>query len=556
MDNFILTYYQQIRDGRVIVGKWVRRLYEKIINDLEAGVYFYDGAKAARVIEFIEAKTHHSEGRLAPGTLKLELWQKALLSCIFGLVDENGDRHYREIFVCLARKQGKSLLASAIVQQMIYNEGQYGAAAFMVAPKLDQADLVYNNFWQSVQLDPELAGKTKSRKADLYVPETNSRVKKLALKAHRADGFNPSLWVADEAASWPAEQGLRMYEVMASAMGARDGDGLILTITTAGYIEGGIYTELVKRSTRVLNGESSEKRLLPFLYMVDEPAKWNDINELQKAAPNLGISVSFSYMLEEIAKAEGSLSKMREFLCKYCCIQQNSVASWLAAEDVNKCVGDPITPEQLAHSYAVGGLDLSQVRDLTAACVVVEKGGDFYVLAHFWLPGDRIEEATARDGIPYQLYIDRGFLSRSGGAFVDYNDCYRWFVDLVEQYEILPVYVGYDRYSAQYLVQDMDAYGFQMDDVYQGDNLWPIIQEVGGLIQEGRVHIGDNDLLKIHFLDSAVKISQERGRGKLVKVSGQAHIDGMAALLDAFTVRSKYYDEIGDRLKNEEEPEE
>lgn len=553
MENYIKTYTQQIHDGRIIVGKWIKRLYDKIASDLEQGLYHYDEDKAQKAIDFIEAKCHHSEGRLAPNTLKLELWQKAFISCVFGLVDDNGDRHYREVFVTCARKQGKSLLCSAVVQQMIYNEGQYGAAAFMVAPKLDQADLVYNDFWQSVQLDPELAAKTKSRKADLYVAETNSRVKKLALKAHRADGFNPSLWVADECAGWPAEQGLRMYEVMASAMGARDGDGLILAITTAGYIEGGIYTELIKRSTRVLNGESSETRLLPFLYMVDDPAKWNDINELRKAAPNLDVSVSVSYMQEEIAKAEGSLSKRREFLAKYCCVQQNSTAAWLAVEDVNKCVGEPITPEMLAHSYAVAGIDLSQVRDLTAACFLVEKGGHFYVLAHFWLPGDKISEATARDGIPYELYIKRGFLSPSGGAFVDYNDCYNWIVEMVSEYEILPLEIGYDRYSADYLTQQL-AQHFRVDDVWQGDNLWPILQQVGGLIQEGRIHIGDNELLKIHFLDSAIKFSQERGRGKLVKVNANtSHVDGMAALLDAFTVRSKWYDQIGVQLANDDE---
>lgn len=551
MDNYILTYYQQIRDGRVTVGKWVRKLYEQIIDDLENGVYYYDGKKAAAAINYIESKTHHSEGRLAPGLLKLELWQKAWLACVFGLVDADGKRHFRELFVVLARKQGKSLLASAVMLQMIYNDSQYGAAAFCVAPKLDQADLVYNDFWQSVQLDDELAAITKSRKSDLYVTETNSRVKKLALKAGRADGFNPTLWVADEAGGWPAEQGLRMYEVMASAMGARDGDGLILTITTAGYIEGGIYTELMKRSTRYLNGESKERRLLPLLYIVDDPDKWNDINELQKAAPNLGVSVSVDYMLEEITKAEGSLSKKREFLAKYCNVVQNGIAAWLDASVVNQCCGDPITPESLAHSYAVCGIDLSQVRDLTAAVAVVERDNHFYVLAHFWLPGDKIDEATARDGIPYALYIERGFLSRSGGAFIDYHDVYNWLTMLVEQYEILPLQTGYDRYSADYLIQDLRGYGFLCDDVYQGDNLWPILQQIEGLAKEGRLHIGDNELMKAHFLDSAIKMSVERGRGKLVKVAANGvHIDGMAALADAFTVRSKWYDEIGEQLAN------
>ena len=90
-----------------------------------------------------------------------------------------------------------------------------------------------------------------------------------------------------------------------------------------------------------------------------------------------------------------------------------------------------------------------------------------------------------------------------------------------------------------------------MDDVFQGENLYPVIQETQGLLEDGRLHIGDNDLLKIHLLDSAIKMSTERGRGKLVKVAPSAHIDGVAALLDAMCVRQKYYAEIGEQLKNE-----
>ena len=112
--------------------------------------------------------------------------------------------------------------------------------------------------------------------------------------------------------------------------------------------------------------------------------------------------------------------------------------------------------------------------------------------------------------------------------------------------------VGYDRYSAQYLIQDLKQYGFRTDDVYQGENLYGVIQETQGILEDGKIHIGDNDLLKIHLLNSAVKMSTERNRGKLVKLSPNDHIDGTAALLDAMCVRQKWYADIGDQLKNEE----
>ena len=218
---------------------------------------------------------------------------------------------------------------------------------------------------------------------------------------------------------------------------------------------------------------------------------------------------------------------------------------------MEKASGDALEIEDFAHSYCVAGIDLSQTTDLTCACVVIEKAGELYVFAKFFLPAEKVDEASQRDGVPYNIYIQRGLLQASGDNFVDYNDVFNWLVELVEKYEILPLRVGYDRYSAQYLIQQLKQYGFVVDDVFQGENLYPVLLETEGLLADGKIHIGDNDLLKAHLLNSAIKMSNERGRGKLVKVSPSVHIDGTAALVDALTVRQKWYNEIGDQLRNE-----
>ena len=547
--NYIYEYYQDIKDGTITTGKWINRLYANIIRGLEKKEYFFDQKKANKVIDFIETQCRHSEGKLAPGFLKLELWQKALVSCIFGLVDKNGLRHFREVFVVVGRKNGKTLLASAIIAYMLYGDGEYGARGYCVAPKVAQADIVYNAFWRSVLLNGTLADKTKHRKSDIYIEETNSSLQKIALSDRTSDGFNPHISVQDEIAAWIGDKGIKAYEVLKSGAGARE-QPVMFSISTSGYVNDGIYDELVKRSTRFLLGESGERRLLPFLYMIDDVEKWNDINELQKSNPNLGVSISVDYLLDEIAVAEGSLSRKAEFICKMCNIKQNSSLAWLPAQVVEMASGDPISLESFANCYCVAGVDLSQTVDLSAAVVVIEKGGELYVIAHFWLPAEKIDEATQRDGVPYNAYIQRGILSPSGDNFIDYHDVYNWFADLVTRYKLLPLKIGYDRYSAQYLVQDMKSFGFHMDDVYQGENLYGVIQETQGLLADGKIHIGDNDLLKMHLLNSAIKMSTERGRGKLVKLSPSLHIDGTAALLDAMTVRQKYHEEIGEQIRN------
>lgn len=550
MDNYILAYYQAIKDGTETVGKWVRLCYEMIVKGLEQKSFFYDHKKATAAVRFIETFCHHHEGVLAPGRLVLELWQKALVSLIFGIVDETGARQFREVFFVVARKNGKTLLAAAIAEYCTFLDGEYGGRIYFAAPKLEQAALCFEAYHQMILQEPELSEMALKRRTDIYIKDNNTTAKPLAFSAKKSDGLNVSLAVLDEVASWGGDQGLKFYEVIKSSVGARK-QPLLLSMSTAGYLNDGVYDELFKRSTRVLLGDSKEKRLLPVLYTIDDVEKWNDINELRKSNPNLGVSVTVDYLLEEIAIAEGSLPKKAEFITKYCNLKQNSSTAWLSTETVEKCVGKEIRPEDLRHSYAVAGIDLSQTRDLTAAVIVVEKEGELYVLAHFWLPGEKIDEATVRDGIPYQAYIQRGILSPSGDNFVDYRDCYEWMVSMVRDYEILPLKVGYDRYNADYLTQDLKAYGFQCDDVYQGENLYGVMQELEGLMEDGKVHIGDNDLLKIHFLDSAIKMSNERGRGRLIKVNHSRHIDGMAALLDAMTVRQKWSPEIGAQLKNQ-----
>lgn len=550
MVNWILTYYQHIKDGTITVGNWILLVYEMIIQGLQDKQFFFDIKKADKVIRFIENFMHHNKGALAPGLLQLEEWQKAMISCIFGIVDENGDRQFREVMCLVARKCGKSLMAAGLAEVMAYIDGEYGADIFFLAPKLDQTDIVFNAFWNSVEREPSLLQITQKRKTDVYIPRTNTSIKKIAFSQKKSDGFNPHLTVCDEMAAWPGDAGIKQYEVMTSALGARK-QPIVLSITTANYVNDGIYDDLVKRATAVLRGNSREKRFLPFMYMIDSVEKWNDITELQKSIPNMGVSVSVDFILNEIAKAETTLTNKREFLCKYCNIKQNSSQAWIDAHKIEECFGEELKLEDFKGCYAVGGIDLSQTTDLTAATCIIEKDGTLHVFAKFFIPAEKLEDAIARDGLPYDIYIKKGWLQLSGDNFIDYHDCEAWFLELLTRYKIYPLKIGYDRYSAQYLVQEMkEMYSFHMDDVYQGFNLTPVIRETEGLVKDRKFNFGNNDLLKLHLLDSALKIDTELNKTRLVKIAANKHVDGTAALLDAMCVRQKWWMEIGAQLEN------
>ena len=347
MDNWIFKYHEAIQKKEVIVGVWVRLCFEILTTGLLNGEWEFNEKKANKAIKFIENFCHHSEGR--SDLLHLELWQKAIVSAIFGIMDKTtGYRQFREVFIIVARKNGKTLFAAAIAAYMTYVDGEYGAKVYFLAPKLDQADLVYDAFYQIVQSDDELDSITKKRRSDIYIKAFNTSVKKIAFNSKKSDGFNPQLVVNDEMEAWPGDQGLKQYEVMTSALGARK-QPLIISIATAGYVNDGIFDELFKRATAFLKGNSREKRLLPFIYMIDDIEKWDSIEELKKSNPNLGVSVSVEYYLEQIEIARNSISKKVEFMTKFCNIKQNSAVAWLDYWDVMKCVHEekPLSLEDL-----------------------------------------------------------------------------------------------------------------------------------------------------------------------------------------------------------------
>ena len=543
--NYILEYKEKIDSGEVKSNKWIKKLYEKILEGLEEGLFFLDLKKANKAIKFIENFCHHNKTRR--DLIKLELWQKAMVTVIFGIVDDKSLRIWREVFIVIGRKNGKTIFAAAIIAYMAFIEDEYGAEIYCLAPKLDQAAIVYNDFFQIVLGEPELKEISKKRKSDIYINCFNTVVKPIAFNAKKSDGYNPQLVINDEVASWRGDPGLKQYEVMKSALGARS-QPLILSISTAGYENDGIYDELMNRSTAWLKGSSKEKRLLPILYIIDDPEKWNDIDELKKANPNMGVSVSESFFRDEIDIAEGSVSKKTEFLVKYCNIKQNSSQAWLDGVVVQKTAVD-MQLDDFKNCYGVGGVDLSQTTDLTAASVVIEKHGILYAFTKFFIPVRKLE--TSKDGVPYDIFVKKGIVQISGENYVDYKDVLKFFIELHQKYKIYILKIGYDRYSAQYLVDDLKSYGFHTDDVIQGENLAGVIREFEGILLDGKFKIVNNSLLQSHFLNVALKHNLETRKFRPIKIEQRSRIDGFVSVIDAMTVRQKYYAEIGEMLKNE-----
>lgn len=518
--------------------------------------WYYDDHLADNAIGFIERFCHHYKGQLAPRRIRLDLWERAGISAIFGIVDGEGKRQFSQVFWPVGRKQGKTLLAGGIGTYMGFAAGEYGSEIYYLAPKLEQADLAYSALEFNVHAEPELDAITKSTKyRGLVIQETNTIIRKLAFTSKKSDGYNPMFYCADEVGAWPGVNGLRQWEAMASGTGARQ-EPLGLAISSGGYENDGLYDELMKRGTSFLMGNSREQHILPLIYMIDDPEKWDDLTELRKSLPGLGVSVSEEFIRKEIDTAHESISKEIEFKTKYCNIKQSLSTAWLRAEDINSAFGFRKPLEDLKNHYCVAGIDLSQTTDLTSACIITETDGVLWVHSHFWLPNKRLEEATRRDNIPYEIYIRKGFLSLSGEEFINNDDVLQWFQTMVKDYKIFPLQIGIDRWSAMDLIQKLQKKSFHTETVTQGFNLSGVSDMFEGMLREGRIRdMDDNDLLKIHMADAAQQMESNtenaHPRKKLVKISKNAHVDGMAAILDAMAMRQFKWAELGTRLTNE-----
>lgn len=546
-ENAILAYWQAISSGEVNVGKWIRMLYEVIIQGEREHRWHFDIRKANNAVAFIERFCHHNKGRLAPARIKLELWQRASISLIFGVVDDKGLRQFREVAWYIGRKMGKSLIAAGIMQYLAFAAGEFGSEIYFLATKIDQADLSYSAFEFNFRREPVLDKRIKSTKRGLIIEETNTMIRRLPFSDKTLDGLNPMGALGDELSSWPAKKGLAVWEVLKSGTGARE-QPVQMGISSGGYISEGVYDELFARGTAFLNGSSREQRILPIFYTIDDESRWNDLNELRKSLPNLGISVSEQFIQEQISIAEVSQSAKLEFLTKYANIKQNPTVSWLTAGEISDCFGEnSYTYDDFRHCYALTGFDLSITTDLTASVLLVEKDGITYFLTQFFMPKNVVDKAADRDQIPYRKYIEQGYLKESGENQIDYHDVEDWYRMLRTEYEIICLKNGYDRYSAAYLVQDLEALNMDLEMVTQGPNLTGVIIETEGMIRDRKLQSANqNGLMKIHMIDSALKHDSMSKRRQLVKIQERdsTHIDGMAALLDAMCMRRNHYKEL------------
>ena len=542
MSNYIDEYLENMRSGKCIVSKRIRRVYEKLSDDIHnpKNGFIFDEKKAQRPIDFIERFCRHSKGEWASQPLKLELFQKAFISALFGFIDEKtGFRKYRETLFYVARKNGKSVLLSGIALYCLIADNEPGAEVYSVASKKDQARIIFTESVNMVKQSPELIGITKKRKSDLYFPLTFSKMQPLGKNSDTLDGLNSSLVIVDELHSI---RDRNLYEVMKQSQSARR-QPLFVMITTAGTIRESIFDDMYKYACGVADGTIKDDRFLPIMYELDDnteafaPLKWEQAN------PGLNSIKKLDDLISKVERAKNSPHDLTGVLVKDFNVIQSVSTAWLPFDDINN--EETFDLSAFRGQYAIGGADLSITTDLTCATLLfMDKSEKRYVTQMYFLPADNFEQRVHDEKIPYDKWLESGLLRLCQGNTINYHDVTAWFLEMVEKYDVTPAWIYYDSYSARYWVDEMQNHGFNMIRCIQGAKTLSLpMQKLGADLQKKLVNYNNNPLLKWCLTNTGVQTDRN---GNIVPIKAQSakyRIDGLASLLDAYVGLCDHYNE-------------
>lgn len=547
--NPILEYWEKINCGEEVVCEKIYKTVEHLVWKIQnPGEFFYSIKRANHVLEFAENLCHHSKGKSGGQLVKLELWEKAHLAAVFGFIDIEGNRQYRESLFIVGKKNGKSLLASIVGNYMLVGDNEPGPEVYAVATKKDQSKIIWGESKRMVRKSPHLLKRVKPLVSELYSDYNDGVFKALASDSDTLDGLNVHCCLMDEIHQW--KNGKALYDIMADGTTARE-QPLIYITSTAGKIREDIYDEKYAEAEQVINGYSDpegyhDDRFIAFIYELDNRKEWTDPACWKKANPGLGTIKSLGQLAAKVKKAQANPMLVRNLVCKEFNIRETASEAWLNFEQLNNT--DTFDVAELKPRYGIGGVDLSITTDLTAACVLfmVPNDNTIYYLHMYWLPEELLESREQDDKIPYSLWRDLGLLRTTPGNKVDYRFVVEWFKEIRDKYDIYIPFCGYDNYSANYFVQDMKLeFGESaMEGVIQGaKTLSGPLRSLGADLDAKRINYNNNPVTK--WCLSNVSVAEDRNANLLpCKTSNQRRrIDGFAAMLDAYVVLERHQEE-------------
>ncbi len=469
-------YIEDVLTGKIIVCKFVRQAVERHMNDLKRQntpefPYYFNEKAAERKINFSQ-DLKHTKGKWAKQRLRitLEPWQQFIDWCLFGwLRSDTHTRRFTKAYIEVARKNGKTTMASTTANFCFLMDGEQGAEVYMVATKKDQAKIAWREAEMQVRKHPFLRNKCKTFKQNstVTIPGTTALMRPLGKDSDTEDGQNPHFTLVDE---YHAHKTAELLNVMEDGMGARE-QPIIYIITTSGYDKNcPCYQEERTLITGILSRtlEPIPEDVFGIIFTLDEGDDWTDETVWVKANPNLGVSVYEEYIRSQVRKALATPQKQNSVKTKNLNMWTQAVTAWIGDEAWKSC-GGTVREEDLKGRTCYGAMDLSTSTDITSWTLCfppTELDPRYTYLFRYFIPEENLLDRQRRDKVPYMLWRDRKFVIATPGNVIDYAFIEAQIKKDADQFHIEEI--AFDPWNSNEIVQNLEAEGMEMVQFRQG----------------------------------------------------------------------------------------
>jgi phage terminase large subunit-like protein len=517
-------------------GKWIRLASQRFLNDLKRAAdkdapFDFDEWHAWDACDFME-KLPHVEGKWDTPTITLHRSSIFFIVNLHGFRNKEGGRRFTTALKAVARKNAKSTEAAGLGLYSQVCEDEVGPQVISGATTGSQARIIFGIAKRMVEKTSDL------RDAFLMEPFANAiasyknggTFKPINAKASTQDGLNPSCTLLDEI---HAHKDGDLLNVLQSAAGARS-NPLFLFTTTEGYESPGPWAELRNFAKQVLEGIIEADHFLAVIYAVDDEDDDYDETAWVKANPLMEVN---PILLKEIRKAaieaKGMPGKLAEFRIKRLNRQSASAQGWIKYDNWKKCA-KPVDLEYLSNLPCWGGLDLASTTDLCSFRLLWRDGKDYYTWGRRWVPADAVKNRTVRGTVPYQSWVESGYMEQTPGEITDFDVVEQAVIDAYGRFNIQKI--GYDGWNSAQLVKKLTDAGVPMEQVIQGPKTYhPAMQEFERSYIAGNLSYGTDPVLTWNAANLITRTDVNLNMAPDKKRSVDK-IDDMVALLMAYVM--------------------
>lgn len=540
-DNYLLEYWNMIKNGEVEAGYWLKKELENLVDDLDNPRYIYDTTEAHKRIKFQETLCLQSKAPYYMKPIKLMPWQKAFWEVVYSFkMADTGLRRFTEALLEIARKNGKSTMFAADGNTDLFI-GEGGISICTASNDDRQAKLIWSEIaGMRSRLDPK---KLISRENLVQIKNVlkNIEIIRLSSKTQNKDGFNFKKVYLDESHDMADDE---IAEACWRAMSTHD-EPLFLNCTTQGFVVDGYLDKKLDYAKKVISGEINDEHFLAFLYEQDsEQEIWQDEKSWEKSNPSIRYGVKkIAKLRRDIETAKTDKAARMHLLTKDFNIKVGNAEAWLMIEDYDYPT-EIFDLEEFRGAMCLGAVDLSATTDLSSAKILLMKSGDKrkYIYQHYWIPENKLTDSDDKSaGAKYEEWARNGQLTICEGNEVDISKIADWFFILYKDYKIRLYKCGYDQRYAKTFLDKMEMYGFDCEMIYQGYALSNAMKLVEADLKSRLINYNQNEIDKWCLGNCSMQMDNT-GQVRPVKINEQQNkrIDGAVTFIILYEVFRRY----------------